>query len=76
MSADSAMKCTPQKTTNSASCWSAANRDSPNESPRASAHAHHLVTLVVVAEDHEPVAERGLGRVTIASTSSSVGAVV
>ena len=39
MSADSAMKWTPQKTTNSASDWSAAMRDSPNESPRASAQA-------------------------------------
>ena len=38
MSADSAMKCTPQKTTNSASDWSAAMRESPKESPRASAH--------------------------------------
>ncbi len=37
-SADSAMKCTPQKTMNSASgcCW--ASTDSRNESPRASAH--------------------------------------
>src|SRR5687768_8333476 len=36
-SADSAMKCTPQKTTYSASV-PAAMRDSPKESPRASAH--------------------------------------
>ncbi len=37
-SADSAMKWTPQNTTNSASAWSAAIRESPNESPRASAN--------------------------------------
>ena len=37
-SADSAMKWTPQKTMNSASVWSAARRESPKESPRASAH--------------------------------------
>jgi len=36
-SADSAMKCTPQKTMNSASVCSAARRDNPKESPRASA---------------------------------------
>ncbi len=39
MSADSAMKWTPQNTTNSASDWPAAIRDSPKESPRASAQA-------------------------------------
>ena len=37
-SADSAMKWTPQKTMNSASVTSAAMRESPKESPRASAH--------------------------------------
>ena len=36
-SADSAMKWTPQKTMNSASAWPAASRESPKESPRASA---------------------------------------
>ena len=36
-SADSAMKWTPQNTMNSASDWSAAWRESPNESPLASA---------------------------------------
>ena len=36
-SADSAMKWTPQKTMNSASVTSAAIRESPKESPRASA---------------------------------------
>ena len=36
-SADSAMKWTPQKTMNSASWRSAAIRESPKESPRASA---------------------------------------
>ena len=39
MSADSAMKWTPQKTTNSASVCPAAIRESPKESPRASAQA-------------------------------------
>ncbi len=39
MSADSAMKWTPQNTTNSASDWSAAMRERPKESPRASAQA-------------------------------------
>ncbi len=56
------MKWTPQKTTNSASVWSAAMRDSPNESPRASAQRHDLVALVVVAEDEHPGPERRLGR--------------
>ena len=37
MSADSAMKCTPQNTMYSASRRSAAVRDRPKESPRASA---------------------------------------
>ena len=37
MSADSAMKWTPQNTTNSASVAPAASRESPKESPRASA---------------------------------------
>ncbi len=37
-SADSAMKCTPQNTMNSASSFSSANCASLNESPRASAH--------------------------------------
>ena len=37
MSADSAMKWTPQKTTYSASLWVAAIRESPKESPLASA---------------------------------------
>lgn len=37
MSADSAMKWTPQKTTYCAAVLSAATRDRPNESPRTSA---------------------------------------
>ena len=37
MSADSAMKWTPQNTTYSASSLSAASRERPKESPRASA---------------------------------------
>ena len=39
MSADSAMKCTPQNTMNSAELFDAAIFESPNESPRASAKA-------------------------------------
>ena len=39
MSADSAMKWTPQNTTKAASACSAAIRERPNESPRASAQA-------------------------------------
>ena len=39
MSADSAMKCTPQKTTYSASGRAAASRASLNESPVTSANA-------------------------------------
>ena len=38
MSADSAMKCTPQKMTNSASGLAAASRASLNESPVTSAN--------------------------------------
>ena len=62
MSADSAMKCTPQKTTNSASCCSAAKRDSPNESPAHVGEVDDLLTLVVVAEDDEALAEVCAGR--------------
>ena len=39
MSADSAMKCTPQKTMNSASGRAAASRASLNESPVTSANS-------------------------------------
>ena len=42
MSAASAMKCTPQKTMNSASCWRAASRESLSESPRKSANSMTL----------------------------------
>ena len=51
MSALSAMKCTPQKTMNSASGCAAASRASLNESPVTSANCDDLVALVVVAED-------------------------
>ena len=61
MSADSAMKCTPQKTMYSASGRAAASRASLKESPVTSANSDDLVALVVVAEHEHPVAERGLG---------------
>ena len=59
MSADSAMKCTPQKTMNSASGRAAASRASLNESPVTSANAIDLVALVVVPEHEGALAERG-----------------
>ena len=58
MSALSAMKWTPQKTMYSASGRSAANCASLNESPRAVGVLDDLVALVVVAEDHQPLAQR------------------
>ena len=62
MSADSAMKCTPQKTMYSASGRAAASRASLKESPVTSANCDDLVALVVVAEHEDPLAERLLGR--------------
>ena len=55
-SADSAMKCTPQKTM-SVAALSAANRASLKLSPPRVGPLHDLVALVVVAEDQQPVAE-------------------
>ena len=62
MSADSAMKCTPQNTMNSASGRPAASRASLNESPVHVRELDHLVALVVVAEHEHPAAQRLLGR--------------
>ena len=61
MSADSAMKWTPQNTTNSASVWLGGD---PGEAERVApgiGPGHDLVALVVVAEDDHPGAERRLG---------------
>ena len=60
-SALSAMKCTPQNTTVSAARCAAANCDSLSESPIAVGELDHFVALVVMAENDEPVAERGFG---------------
>ncbi len=60
-SADSAMKCTPQKTMSVAVSSSAATRASLKESPRRVGPLDDLVALVVVPEDQEAVAERFLG---------------
>ena len=56
------MKWTPQKTMSVAWSLSAAKRASLNESPIAVGPADDLVPLVVVTEDQQAVAERGLGR--------------
>ena len=61
MSADSAMKCTPQKTMNSASGRAAASRASLNESPGDVGEPDDLVALVVVAQHEHPVTQRLLG---------------
>ena len=57
MSADSAMKWTPQKTMYSASGRSDASLASLKESPVTSAWRDHVVALVVVAEDDEARAQ-------------------
>ena len=56
-SADSAMKCTPQNTM-SVAAESAAKRGELERVARRVGPADHLVALVVVTEDQEPVAER------------------
>ena len=62
MSALSAMKCTPQKTMNSASGRAAASLGQLERVAGDVGELDHLVALVVVAEHEDPVAERGLGR--------------
>ena len=54
MSADSAMKWTPQKTTNSASVWLGGDPGEPEGVAPGVGPGHHLVPLVVVAEDEHP----------------------
>ena len=61
-SADSAMKCTPQKTMNSASVTAGRHTGEPEGVAAGIGPSHDVVALVVVAEDEEPSAERGLGR--------------
>ncbi len=61
MSADSAMKWTPQKTTNSASCLAGGDAGEPEGVAAGVGPRHDLVPLVVVAEDDDPGAERRLG---------------
>ena len=61
MSADSAMKWTPQNTMNSAAGVGRQPRQPEGVAPGVGP-AHDLVPLVVVAEDEQPIAERGLGR--------------
>ena len=61
MSADSAMKCTPQNTMNSASGRAAASRASLNEIAGDVGELDDLVALIVMAEHEQPLAQRGLG---------------
>ena len=61
MSADSAMKCTPQKTMNSASGRRGRVAGELEGVAGDVGELDDLVALVVVAEDEQPVAERGLG---------------
>ena len=56
------MKWTPQKTMNSASAWSGGDAGQAEGVAPGVGPAHHLVPLVVVPEDEQPGAERGLGR--------------
>ena len=60
-SADSAMKCTPQNTMNSASSLLLGEHREAVAVAAGVGPADHLVALVVVAEDEHPVAEGRLG---------------
>ena len=62
MSALSAMKCTPQKTMNSRRAAAGGGARELQRVADVVGELDHLVALVVVAEDDEPVAERRLGR--------------
>ena len=62
MSADSAMKCTPQKTMYGASGRAAASLGELERVAGDVGELDDLVALVVVAEHEHPVAERRLGR--------------
>ena len=56
------MKCTPQNTTYSASVLVGGEAGEAEGVAPGVGPAHDLVALVVVAEDDEPLAERGAGR--------------
>ena len=60
MSALSAMKCTPQNTMNSALPRLAAACGELQRIADVVGELDHLVALIVMAEDHEPLAERRL----------------
>ena len=62
MSADSAMKCTPQKTMYSASGRAGRVAGELERVAGDVGELDHLVALVVVAEHEHPLAERVLGR--------------
>ncbi len=55
------MKWTPQNTTNSASLGGGGQPGQPERVAPGVRPAHHLVPLVVVAEDQQPGPEGGLG---------------
>ena len=55
------MKCTPQKTTKSASCWRGGVLRELERVAGVVGELDDFVALVVVAEDDQAVAERGLG---------------
>ena len=61
MSALSAMKCTPQKTMNSAVPRARGRARELQRVAGVVGELDDLVALVVVPEDHEPLAERLLG---------------
>ena len=61
MAAVSAMKCTPQKTMNSASVCAGVAGQLERVAPEVG-KGQHLVALVVVAQDDQPLAQRRLGR--------------
>ena len=61
MSADSAMKCTPQNTMYSASVLLLGEHRQAVAVAAGVGPADHLVALVVVAEDEDAIAEGGLG---------------
>ncbi len=72
MSAASAMKVTPQNTTNSASVLVGGEAGEPEGVAAGVGPANHLVALVVVAEDDDPVAEARRAAPIMATSSSSL----
>ena len=73
MSADSAMKCTPQKTMYSASRPGGRVAGELERVPGDVGEPDDLVALVVVAEDEGPVAERRPGRAARRTSEGSDG---